>query len=239
MNNIMPKLRQQYADLLQHVVCVLHLISWVMVVQLSCIKAQMTDGSKPIYYYNYYNYFLLSLVSSMQLLETQVKTNKNPRTRYYSENKGSRVARKKGNWYFRLINPFVCLQQWMNNDGWNTINVFSTSFASISWVESWLFKQFFTKLKQPMVTSKKERANAACDSYTLHTPAGAAHQWTESTNTGCNQWLSLAKITLKVPLAGRNRSLVASTSRCGEGVSPTTSYSPPSINVTPTSVHPL
>jgi hypothetical protein len=34
--------------------------------------------------------------------------------------------------------------------------------------------------------------------------------------TGCNQWLSLAKIPLKVPPAGRNRSLVACTSRCGE-----------------------
>jgi hypothetical protein len=32
-----------------------------------------------------------------------------------------------------------------------------------------------------------------------------------------NQWLSLAKIALKVPLAGRNRLLVANTDRCGEG----------------------
>jgi hypothetical protein len=55
--------------------------------------------------------------------------------------------------------------------------------------------------------------------YTLPTPAGAGHQWTESTNIGCNQWLLLAKIALKVPPAGRNCSLVANTSRCGEGIS--------------------
>ena len=41
----------------------------------------------------------------------------------------------------------------------------------------------------------------------------------KSTNTGCNQWLSLAKITLKVPHAGRNRSLVVRTSRCGKCIS--------------------
>jgi hypothetical protein len=53
---------------------------------------------------------------------------------------------------------------------------------------------------------------------TLPTHAGAGHQRTESTNTGCNQWLSLAKIALKVPLASRNRSLVANTNMCGEGI---------------------
>ena len=42
--------------------------------------------------------------------------------------------------------------------------------------------------------------------------------WVTSTNTGCNQWLSLAKIALKVSSAGRNRSLVANTGRCGEGI---------------------
>jgi hypothetical protein len=44
---------------------------------------------------------------------------------------------------------------------------------------------------------------------TLPTLAGAGHLRTKSISTGCNQWLSLAKIVLKVPLAGRNRSLVA------------------------------
>jgi hypothetical protein len=34
----------------------------------------------------------------------------------------------------------------------------------------------------------------------LSTPTGAGHQWTESTSIGCNQWLSLDKIALKVPL---------------------------------------
>jgi hypothetical protein len=34
----------------------------------------------------------------------------------------------------------------------------------------------------------------------LPTSSGAGYQWTESTNTGCNQWLSLAKIALKVPM---------------------------------------
>jgi hypothetical protein len=38
----------------------------------------------------------------------------------------------------------------------------------------------------------------------------------ESTNTGCNQWLSLAKIALKVPHACRNHLLVAHTNRCGK-----------------------
>jgi hypothetical protein len=40
---------------------------------------------------------------------------------------------------------------------------------------------------------------------------GVGHQWTESTSTGYNQWLSLAKIALKLPPVGRNRSLVANT----------------------------
>ena len=39
-----------------------------------------------------------------------------------------------------------------------------------------------------------------------------------STNIGCNQWLSLAKPTLKVAHAGRNRSLVAHTSKCGRAI---------------------
>ena len=44
---------------------------------------------------------------------------------------------------------------------------------------------------------------------------GAGHQQTVSTNTGCNQWLSVAKTLLKVALDGRNRSLVACTTKCG------------------------
>ena len=54
---------------------------------------------------------------------------------------------------------------------------------------------------------------------TLPTPAGVSHQWTESINTRCNQWISLAKITLKVSPAGWNCELVARISRCGEGIS--------------------
>jgi hypothetical protein len=42
---------------------------------------------------------------------------------------------------------------------------------------------------------------------------------TSERRAGCNQRLSLAKIALKVPLAGRNHSLVLATSRCGEGIS--------------------
>jgi hypothetical protein len=52
--------------------------------------------------------------------------------------------------------------------------------------------------------------------YSPPTLTTVGHQWTESTSTGCNQWLSLAKIALKVPTACRNHSLVARTSRCGE-----------------------
>ena len=52
--------------------------------------------------------------------------------------------------------------------------------------------------------------------YSPPTLTGVSHQWTESTNIGCNQWLPLAKIALKVPHADRNRSLVARTSMHGE-----------------------
>ena len=47
------------------------------------------------------------------------------------------------------------------------------------------------------------------------TLTGVGHQRTVSTDIGCNQWLSLAKSPLKVGLAGRNRSLVARTSKWG------------------------
>jgi hypothetical protein len=47
------------------------------------------------------------------------------------------------------------------------------------------------------------------------TLTGVGHQWTVSTSIGCNQWLSPAKPTLKVPHVGRNRSLVVRTSKCG------------------------
>jgi hypothetical protein len=57
------------------------------------------------------------------------------------------------------------------------------------------------------------------ESNTLPTPAHVGHQRTESTSSGCNQWRSLAELALKVPHAGRNRSLVADTSRCGQGIS--------------------
>ena len=47
------------------------------------------------------------------------------------------------------------------------------------------------------------------------THASAGHQSTVSTSTGCNQWLSLAELGLKVAPYGRNHSLVACTSICG------------------------
>jgi hypothetical protein len=47
------------------------------------------------------------------------------------------------------------------------------------------------------------------------THIGVGHQWTVSTSTGYNQWLSLAKPTLKVPPVGRKRSVVAHTAKCG------------------------
>ena len=52
------------------------------------------------------------------------------------------------------------------------------------------------------------------DSYSPPTLTGAGHHRTMSTNTGCNWWLSLAKTLLKVALAGRNRLLIARTSKC-------------------------
>ena len=48
-----------------------------------------------------------------------------------------------------------------------------------------------------------------------HPHTGAGHQRTVSTNNDCNQWLSLAKTLLKMAIVGRNRSLVAHTSKCG------------------------
>ena len=48
-----------------------------------------------------------------------------------------------------------------------------------------------------------------------HLPVWVGHQWMVSTNTSYNKWLSLAKPCLKVPHVGRNRSLVARTSKCG------------------------
>ena len=56
--------------------------------------------------------------------------------------------------------------------------------------------------------------------YSPPTLIGAGHQRTVSTSKGCNQWFSLAKILLKVALAGGNRSLVARTSKCGWAISP-------------------
>ena len=47
----------------------------------------------------------------------------------------------------------------------------------------------------------------------------AGHQWTASTSTGCNRWLSLAKPTLKVALLNTNRSPVARTNKCGWAIS--------------------
>ena len=43
----------------------------------------------------------------------------------------------------------------------------------------------------------------------------AGYQWIVSTNTGYNQWLSLAKPTLKVVPASMIRSLLTRTSKCG------------------------
>ena len=53
------------------------------------------------------------------------------------------------------------------------------------------------------------------------TLTGVGHQCTVCTNTGCNRWLSLAKPTLKVAHAGRNRSLMTRTSMCGRAISKT------------------
>ena len=71
-----------------------------------------------------------------------------------------------------------------------------------------------------MVNNVKEVDEKCVHTKRPPTLTGAGHQWTVSTNTGCTQWLSLAKPALKVAPTGRNRSLVACTSKCGglEGV---------------------
>ena len=55
--------------------------------------------------------------------------------------------------------------------------------------------------------------------YSPPTLTSVGHQWTVSTNTSCNQWFSLTKSILKVAHVGRNRSLVANTSKCGCAIS--------------------
>ena len=81
-----------------------------------------------------------------------------------------------------------------------------TSSIHITLEISLNFRWAFTELHQTLFIN------------TLPTPAGAGHQWTENTINGCNQWLSLAKIALKVPPACRNRSLAAITNMCGEDI---------------------
>ena len=57
-----------------------------------------------------------------------------------------------------------------------------------------------------------------CKAWLLYSPptlTSVGHQWTVSTNIGCNQWLSLLELALKVVLAGRNRLLVALINKCG------------------------
>ena len=46
----------------------------------------------------------------------------------------------------------------------------------------------------------------------------------EYPSNGCNQWLSLAKIVLRLPSTSRNRSLVARTNMCGECINVTYHY---------------
>ena len=77
--------------------------------------------------------------------------------------------------------------------------------------------ELLTPLRLGTITTKVTKKTMA--TYTLPTPVSVDHQWTERTSIGYNQWLSLAKITLTMPPAGRNCSLVANTSRCGEGIS--------------------
>jgi len=60
------------------------------------------------------------------------------------------------------------------------------------------------------------------ETYSPPTLTGVGHQWTDGINGGCNQWLSLAKLALEVPHAGRNRSLVARSNRCGECIKTST-----------------
>ena len=75
-----------------------------------------------------------------------------------------------------------------------------------------------TKIQQKVIC--KLYVDGVCvflevEAYSPRTLTGAGHHWTVSTSTSCNEWLSLAKTLLKVALAGRNRSLIARTSKCG------------------------
>ena len=55
--------------------------------------------------------------------------------------------------------------------------------------------------------------------YSPPTLTSVGHQWTTSTNTGCNQWLSSVKPTLRVAPTSRNRSPVTRTSERGCAIS--------------------
>ena len=69
-----------------------------------------------------------------------------------------------------------------------------------------------------------------CLSSLIHSPhllVWATNEWRVRSSTSCNHWLSLAKIALKVCHAGRNHSLVANTSRCGERFASTSSPTHP------------
>ena len=97
----------------------------------------------------------------------------------------------------------------------------STSSGFVAFIHSRYIPMIPTKqsviLLKSRWTSTNYFSNSTSSSATNSPPTliAASHHRTVSTNTGCNQWLPLAKPILKVTHVGRNHSPVAHTSMCG------------------------
>ena len=103
-----------------------------MVVQLFCIKAQMTDGNKPSSFFLIFNFLVAwSSEQHASIRDTSQDEQGSVNEILFWEQRVQVSKEKKEIGIFRLINPFVCLQQWMNNTGWNMMNVFSTPQSNV------------------------------------------------------------------------------------------------------------
>lgn len=94
----------------------------------------------------------------------------------------------------------------------------------VNFLEAWSINLSLQWLKVAQHTTHVGVANcqltvAIVNTNSPPTPTSADHQWTYSTSSGYIQWLSLAKLALKVTLADRSRSLVAHASEFEHDIS--------------------